>query len=126
MKGRFLILTTYTIHSDGTTTQLASQPDGQQAMCWVVHTAGHFYVADNGSNTLTRYHIDPAGTPTVVTQTPTRGGPIDLVATRDGQFLYAQVGTAGGVDGFCIKPDGTLAPIATFPGPNGAEGIAAS
>ncbi|MGH3772846.1 MAG: lactonase family protein [Pseudonocardiaceae bacterium] len=117
-------LTTYTIHPDGTTTSIASQPDGQQAMCWVIHTAGNFYVVNNGSNTLTGYHIDSAGTPTVFTQTPTRQGPIDLTGTPDGQFLYAQVGTAGGVDGFRIKPDGTLTPIVTLTGLNGLQGIA--
>jgi DNA-binding beta-propeller fold protein YncE len=119
-------LTTYTIHPDGTTTQLASQPDGQQAMCWVAHTAGNFYVVEAGSNTVTGYHIDPAGTPTVFTQTPTREGPVDLAGTRDGKFLYVQVGTAAGVDGFRIKPDGTLAQIVTLTGPNSAEGIAVS
>jgi DNA-binding beta-propeller fold protein YncE len=117
-------LTSYTIHPDGTVKQLASQPDGQQAMCWVAHTAGNFYVADAGSNTLTGYHIDSAGTPTVFTQTPTRLTPIDLVGTHDGEFLYVEVGTAGGVDGFRIKSDGTLAKIVTLTGLNGAEGIA--
>lgn len=117
-------LTTYTIHPEGTVKQLASQPDGQQGMCWVTHTAGNFYVADNGSNTVTGYHINPAGTPTMFTQTPTREGPIDLAGTRDGQFLYVQVGTTGGVDGFQIKPDGTLTQIATLTGLVGLEGIA--
>ncbi len=119
-------LRTYTVHPNGTVTQLASQCDGQVAMCWVAHAAGNFYVANAGSNTLTGYHIDPAGTPTVFTQIPTREGPVDLAITRDGEFLYVQAGTAGGVDGFHIKPDGTLAPIITLTGPNNAEGIAVS
>jgi 6-phosphogluconolactonase (cycloisomerase 2 family) len=93
-------LTTYTVHPDGTVTRLASHPNGQQAMCWIAHTAGNFYVANTGSNTVTGYHIDAQGTPTVFTQTATRAGTVDLVGTRDGQFLYVQVGTAGGVDGF--------------------------
>lgn len=95
-------------------------------MCWVAHTAGNFYVADNGSNTLTGYHIDPAGTLTVFTQTPTRAGPTDIAATLDGRFLYVQVGTTGGVEGFRIKPDGTLAQIVTLTGLGGLEGIAAT
>ncbi|MGH3865024.1 MAG: hypothetical protein ACRDQ4_02610 [Pseudonocardiaceae bacterium] len=119
-------LKTYTVHPNGTVTQLASQSNGQLTTCWVAHTAGNFYVANPGSNTLTGYHIDPTGTPTVFTQTPTRGGPVDLVGTRDGEFLYVQVGLAGGVDGFHIKPDGTLAPVVTITVPSGAEGIAVS
>jgi hypothetical protein len=92
-------------------------------MCWVAHTAGNFYVADNGSRTVTGYHIDQAGTPTVFTQVKTRNGPIDLVGTQDG-FLYVEVGTDGGVDGFRVKPDGTLAQIVTLTGLDGLEGIA--
>jgi hypothetical protein len=57
----------------------------------------------------------------VFTQTPTRENPIDLAGTRDGQFLYVEV---GGVDGFRIKPDGTLTQIVTLTVPNSAEGIA--
>lgn len=119
-------LTTYAVHPEGTVTQLATQSNGQQLMCWVTHTAGNFYVSNTGSNTLTGYRIDRAGTPTVFTQSPTREGPIDLAATSDGQFLYVQVGTTGGVDGYRIKPDGTLAQIVTLTGLDGLEGIAAS
>ncbi|MGH3832821.1 MAG: hypothetical protein ACRDRS_20680 [Pseudonocardiaceae bacterium] len=58
------------------------------------------------------------------TQTPTRATPIDLVGTRDGRFLYAEVGGAGGVDGFRVNPDGTLTRIATLSNINGLQGIA--
>jgi 6-phosphogluconolactonase (cycloisomerase 2 family) len=120
-------LTTYTVHSNGTVTQIASQANKEMATCWVARAAGNFYVANAGSHTVTGYHIDPAGTPTVFTQTETRDGPIDLVGTRDGQFLYVEVGGVGGLDGFRIKPDGTLAQIVTLTGltgPNMLEGIA--
>lgn len=95
-------------------------------MCWVTRAAGSCYVADAGSNDLTGYDIDPAGTPTVFTQTDTRGGPIDLVGARCGQFLYVQVGDVGGIDGFRVKPDGTLAQIVALTGLDGLEGIAAT
>jgi 6-phosphogluconolactonase (cycloisomerase 2 family) len=117
-------LSTYTIHSDGTTEHLATQPDGQSAMCWITHAAGNFYVADAGSNNLTGYHINSDGTPTVFTQTNTREGPIDLVATRDGQFLYVEVGTTGGIDGYHINPNGALDQIVALTGLDGIEGIA--
>lgn len=117
-------LSTYSIRSDGKIDPIASQPDGGAAMCWVVHTAGNFYVTDNGSRTVTGYHVDSAGTPTVFTQVETRDGPIDLVGTQDGNFLYVEVGGAGGVDGFRINPDGTLAQFLMLAGLEGLEGIA--
>jgi DNA-binding beta-propeller fold protein YncE len=119
-------LSTYLLHSNGKIEPIASQPDGGSAMCWVVHTAGNFYVTDNGSRTVTGYHVDSAGTPTVFTQAETRDGPIDLTGTRDGNFLYVEVGGVGGVDGFRINPDGTLAQILALTGLDGLEGIAIS
>lgn len=119
-------LGTYTVQSDGTVTPIASLPDGEVDMCWVERVAGHFYVTDTGSDNITGYNIDNAGTPTIFTKIATRGGPIDLVGTRDGDFLYAQVGGAGGIDGFRVKPDGTLSQIIALSGLDGLEGIAAT
>ncbi|MGH3684347.1 MAG: lactonase family protein [Pseudonocardiaceae bacterium] len=116
-------LATYTVHPDGHVKPIASQPDGQVAMCWVVCAAGNFYVADNGSATVTGYHIDPTGLPTMFTRASTRQAPIDLIGTSDGRFLYVEVG-AGGVDGFRINPDGTLTQITTVTGPTSVQGIA--
>ena len=93
-------------------------------MCWIARAAGNFYVADSGNRNVTGYHIDRAGTPTVFTKTETRKGPIDLVGTRDSHFFYVEVGGAGGVDSFRIKPDGTLAQIVTLTGLDDLEGIA--
>jgi 6-phosphogluconolactonase (cycloisomerase 2 family) len=42
-------LSTYTVDPNGTIKQIASQPNGEQAMCWVVPVAGNFYVT-LGSN----------------------------------------------------------------------------
>lgn len=119
-------LSTYTTKPDGTVTPVAAQPDGGVAMCWIIQAAGNFYVADHGSRNLTGYHVDVAGRPTVFTQTTTREGPIDLIGTHDGRFLYAEVGIAGGVDGFRIEPDGTLTQIVTLTGLDGLQGIAAA
>ncbi|MGQ0716829.1 MAG: hypothetical protein ACT4NP_05820 [Pseudonocardiales bacterium] len=119
-------LSTYTIYPDGTAKPIASQPNGQQAMCWVAQVAGNFYVTNTGSANLTGYRIDPAGTPTVFTQASSREGPIDVVGTSDEKFLYAEVGITGGIDGYCINPDGTLTQIVTLSGINGLQGIAAT
>jgi 6-phosphogluconolactonase (cycloisomerase 2 family) len=117
-------LTTYTVNPDCTVTQIASQGDGGQAMCWVTQAAGNFYTSDTASNNVTGYHIDSAGIPTVFTKADTREGPTDLVATRDETFLYVEVGTAGGIDGFRINSDGTLTLVTRVSGLNGLEGIA--
>lgn len=119
-------LSTYTVRSDGTAELIASQTDDGQAMCWVTQAAGNLYVADTGSNNLTGYHVDAAGKPTVFTKVDTREGPIDLVATRDGRFVYVEVGSAGGLDGYRINPDGTLTKIVALSGLDGLEGIAAT
>jgi DNA-binding beta-propeller fold protein YncE len=119
-------LSTYTVGADGTVKSIASQPDGGAAMCWVTHAAGRFYVTDTGSNNLTGYQIDPAGIPSVFTQINIGAGPIDLIGTLDGQFLYVEIGGAGGLDGFTIKPDGTLTQVVALTGLGGLEGIAAT
>jgi 6-phosphogluconolactonase (cycloisomerase 2 family) len=119
-------LTTYRIHQDGTTEQLGSQADGQQAMCWVARADGGFYVADNGTNTITGFRIDAAGKPTVFTTAGTDDGPTDLATVSGGRFIYALAGGAGRVDGFRVEHDGSLTRIATVAGLDGAEGIAAS
>jgi 6-phosphogluconolactonase (cycloisomerase 2 family) len=120
-------LSTYTILPDGTAKQVGSQVNGQRLACWIARSGENFYVANVGTNTITAYHIDSEGTPTVFGQTITDPGPIDMAATRDGQFLYAQAGTFGGnLDAYRINPDGTLTQIATLNGLSGLEGIAAT
>lgn len=119
-------LSTYTVRPDGTVELIASQTDNGEGMCWVTPAVGNLYVADTGSNNLTGFHVDSAGKPTVFTRADTNSGPIDLVATHDGGFLYVQTGGAGGVDGFRINPDGTLTQILTLSGLDGLEGIAAT
>lgn len=119
-------LSTYTIYPDGTAKAIASQPNGQQAMCWVAHVAGNFYVTNTNSANLTGFHIDPAGTPTVFTEASSREAPIDVAGTSDGKFLYAEVGIPGGIDGYRINPDGTLTQIVTLSGLAGLQGIVAT
>jgi DNA-binding beta-propeller fold protein YncE len=119
-------LSTYSVLADGVVELIASQSDDGQAMCWVAQTDGNLYVADAGTDNLTGYHTDVAGKPAVFTKVDTRSGPIDLAATRDGRFLYVEVGGAGGVDGYRVNRDGTLTQIVTLSGLDGLEGIAAT
>jgi hypothetical protein len=83
------------------------------------------------SNTISAYRIASDGQPTLVGATGivalTGTGPIDLVASSDGHYLYVQTGGAGTVDEFRVSSDGTLTPIGTITGlPAGLEGIAAT
>jgi 6-phosphogluconolactonase (cycloisomerase 2 family) len=116
-------LSTYTLNPDGTTAHIATQPDGRQAMCWVVKAGANFYVTDNMSNTITGYRIDAAGTPTVFTDVATNDGPTELAVARHGHFLYVEAGGAGNLDTFRIRHDGTLTRVATLTGLDGLEGL---
>jgi hypothetical protein len=63
------------------------------------------------------------GSTGVVASTDT--GPIDLVASPGGRYLYAQAGGAGAIDEFAVNSDGTLSSLGTVAGLNpGIEGIA--
>ena len=75
-----------------------------------------FNVAGNGTVTL------------LPTTASTAGGPIDLVASSDGRFLYSENGGAGTIDEFRVNGDGSLTSIGQITGLAGhvIEGLAAS
>jgi hypothetical protein len=55
-------------------------------------------------------------------------GAIDMAASSDDHFLYAQSGASGSVKAFEVNDDGSLTPIGSWTIPDGGsqEGIAAS
>ena len=124
-------LSTYTVNGNGSLSLVsAGASDGQIAACWVIGTKGNFYAANTGSGSLSRYTIDNNGTvalrnPLAATGIP---GAIDMAASRDGHFLYAQSGASGSVKAFSVSGDGSLSPIGSWTVPDGGsqEGIAAS
>jgi 6-phosphogluconolactonase (cycloisomerase 2 family) len=124
-------VTTYTIERDGELANAQSLSDNQAALCWIVPARGFFYVSNTGSNTLSGYRINAAGTPSLVTPdgivTTTPAGPIDMAVSSRGNFLYAQTGTAGTVEEYHVERDGTLTHLGSVTGlPPGMEGIAAT
>jgi 6-phosphogluconolactonase (cycloisomerase 2 family) len=124
-------VSTYTIGSDGTLSGAQTQGDGQAALCWITSAGGFFYVANAGSASLSGYTVGPDGAPALIGATgvvgTTEAGAIDLAATPDGAFLYAESGGAGTVDTFAVNSDGTLTKLAVTSGlPAGLEGIAVS
>ena len=123
-------LHTFAFDPHGTLTSLsASLPDGQQAQCWVIAADGFYYVANAGSANLSEYTVAADGTPSLVAPVAatTGTGSIDLTASADGKYLYAEAAAGGGtVFEFRIHSDGSLSPIGSVPGLgySGIEGIA--
>ena len=113
----------------GLTSESASVPDGQKALCWIAAAGRYYYVANAASNTVSAYTLGADGTPTLVGTTgvaaTTDAGPIDLAASPDGSTLYVEAGPAGAVDEFHINADGSLSDLGSVAGLGaGIEGIA--
>lgn len=124
-------LTSYTLNGDGTISNAQTQADGQAAACWVTSARGFFYVANAGSSSISGYTVSAAGTPKLIGANgvvgQTEQGAIDMAASPDGKFLYAESGGAGTIDVFAVGDDGALAKLSIVGGlPPGLEGIAAS
>jgi 6-phosphogluconolactonase (cycloisomerase 2 family) len=121
-------VSTYSIGANGTLAGAQSQADGQAALCWIASAAGNYYVANAGSATISGYRIDANGTPSLIGVVgQIERGAIDLTASSDQRFLYAESGGAGTVDEFAVNSDGTLTKIGIVAGlPVGLEGIAAT
>ncbi|HWN61285.1 MAG TPA: hypothetical protein VNO25_11540 [Streptosporangiaceae bacterium] len=123
-------LHTFAFGPHGTLTSLAaSVPDGQVAQCWVIAADGFYYVANAGSADLSEYTVAANGTPSLVAAVAaqTGTGSIDLTASADGKYIYAEAGAGGGtVFELRINSDGSLSPIGSVPGLGAdIEGIAA-
>jgi len=123
-------VSTYRVNPDGTLTGLSSLADGQAALCWITPARGIDYVANAGSNNLSGYRVGNGGSLSLVGSggvvAGTDAGPIDMAASPDGRYLYAQAGGAGAIDEFAVDSGGGLAPIGSVTGLGaGIEGIAA-
>ncbi len=124
-------LHTFSLGAGGTLNSLSpSVGDGQTALCWVTPAGGFYYVANAGSNNLSAYSVAANGTPSLVGPTgvvaSTDAGPIDMAASANGNYLYAEAGGAGAVDEFQVNSDGSLSPLGSVAGLGaGIEGIAA-
>ncbi len=121
-------LTTYSVAADGVLTELGSTTDGLAALCWVTTNGTYFFGANAGSADVTSYRIGAGGTPTVVANTSTDAGPIDLAVSPSGRSLYVETGGSDLVDSFAVQPNGSLVLTGTnapeLTGHTGLEGIA--
>ncbi len=124
-------LSTYTVNANGSLSLVsAGAADGQKAACWVTVVKNNYYAANAGSGTLSQYSINDSGSvalgnPLAATGIP---GSVDMAASRDGHFLYAQSGASGSVKAFSVSEDGSLSPIGSWTVPDGGsqEGIVAA
>jgi 6-phosphogluconolactonase (cycloisomerase 2 family) len=120
-------VTTYRIGLTGTLSDPKSQSDGQVALCWIERVGDVYFVSNTGSDDLSSFRIGAEGQPALLkaVAAATNPGPIDLASSGD--FLYAETGATGTVDGFLVRDDGTLVPIGSVDDlPPGIEGIAAT
>ncbi len=126
-------VSTYTLAADGSLTHLSTVADGEMAPCWITSADGYYFVANAGSADISGYQVDAGGNASLIAAeggiaATTDAGPIDLAASSNGQFLYAEAGGAGAVDEFAVNANGTLSSIGSITGLSGTgiEGIVAS
>ncbi len=117
----------YSLHSDGTVSQLSSIETGQAATCWVVRSGSVLYASNAGSGTFSSVRSDFGGHLTFLGNTETHGGTVDAAVSANSRFFYVQAGAAGIVDEFAIGAQGTVTQVGsvTVPGAIGGEGIVA-
>ena len=124
-------LSTYTVNGDGTLTLVsAGASSGQKGACWVTAAGANYYTGNTGSASLSDFGIDSSGSVTLKSSLAATGipGAIDMAASSDGHFLYAQSGGSGTVQAFAVNGDGSLSLLGSWRIPDGAsqEGIAAA
>jgi 6-phosphogluconolactonase (cycloisomerase 2 family) len=105
---------------------------GQAASCWiVVHDGGFAFVANTGSNTLSRYAYTRTGELELEQTIAAVAGaaPTDLTLAADGGFLYSLDAGSGEISGFAIdRASGVLTHVETqggLPAAAGIQGLAA-
>jgi len=118
-------LASFAIAGNGSLTELASAPTGQEATCWITHIGSTFYLSNAASGSVSAFGVKGSAL-TPLGNTATLPGTVDAAAA--GKFLYVQTGAEGVVDEFKALPGGKLQPLGkvTVPGAVGGEGIVAS
>jgi 6-phosphogluconolactonase (cycloisomerase 2 family) len=124
----------YAIDDDGGLTPIsASVGTTETAACWVAVTPnGRFaYVTNTGSGTISGYAVDFDGTLALLDADGRTGvtgdgsGPIDLVITDGGRFLYVLNSGTHTIGVFRISHDGSLHRLPFVDGlPEAANGLA--
>jgi 6-phosphogluconolactonase (cycloisomerase 2 family) len=123
-------------HNGSLTAVTTDLANGQALACWVAIdpvTGQYAFIGNNGSGTISSYHIDLHGGLTLLNPAAGSGvsGPNDLAVARDGnkRFLYALAAGSGSINGWIINSDGSLtslgSPLTGLVAGAGAQGLAA-
>ncbi len=128
-------MSSYVLEGDGTLQVVNSAvPTTETAACWVVVTSdGRFaYTTNAGSGSVSGYRIAFDGTITlldakgVTGKTGKESGPIDMVLSNDGRYLFTLNGGNNTIGAFEVHVDGKLSRLPRVKGiPAGANGLAA-
>lgn len=114
-----------------------SEKNQQTDGCWIMLTPDqrYAYTANFVSGTIASFNVAANGTVSLINgEAGTPGinsNPTDLAMSGDGKYIYDLLRGTGGVNGWAIQDDGSLADLGTFgvggglPVNNGASGLAA-
>lgn len=103
----------------------------QNAVCWVVLSNDQMvgYATNTGSASISLFKINFDGTMKPLERggqtVPTGNGPLDLVLTQDGRYLYTLNSADDTIRAFRVLPGGRLTSLETIPVPDGSNGLAA-
>ncbi len=111
----------------------ASVLDTQAAACWLIVTGnGRFaYAANAASGTISGYRVSEAGRLALLNASGINGiigagsHPIDMGLSKNDRYLYVLASGNNTINAFAVRPDGSLAFIASYSSPAGASGLAA-
>jgi DNA-binding beta-propeller fold protein YncE len=118
----------FRLNRDSTLTPIATAATGQAATCWIVVANGRTYAGNAGSGNLAGYSVGRNGELRSLGVFATGAGQVDVAATPDGRYLYAQTGADGGLVALRAGSSGELTKVGqvTVPGAVGGEGVVAS
>lgn len=122
----------YRVHRDtGVVSNAVDVFSAANATCWVAlsndQTVG--YATNTGSASISLFTINFRGTMDPLLsggQTVSTGdGPLDLVLTQNGRFLYTLDSADDTISAFRVQANGGLVSLGTVPVPDGSNGLAA-
>lgn len=121
----------FTVNSDGSLTQFANSPIGEQysgPVTLLIDKSGKFmYVANQGSTNLGAYSIGSDGALTLLTNSPfvTGAQPTVLAIDSGGKYLFVGNQTSPAVQSFSLDSStGTLTSVSTYTLPGSPTSIA--
>lgn len=103
----------------------------QNAVCWVVLSNDQMvgYATNTGSASISLFKINFDGTMKPLERggqtVPTGNGPLDLVLTQDGRYLYTLNSADDTIRAFRVLAGGRLTPLENISVPDGSNGLAA-